>query len=219
MPPSVDTIFGTSYLELQAFKDRAWAFGCSQAITGANDTNLVALLAMASRAIDSHVGRDFLPDTRTENHSFNLDTRRTQLNNPPVMELIEFKLQVSPTGYAVFPANAVLINNQEGYLELATLSLATSLAPSLITLGINEPQAVITYKSYQDVPKNVAAATGWIAADMANDSRLQVFLQPGLQSVSEGDVSYTRAADMLDEYAIPPRAEKLLSTFIRFTAC
>lgn len=215
MPTTIDSVLGTSYIYWQDFQARAKSFGCTLAIENWLQPELEATVALASRLVDAHCSRDFAPDAITENHAFNLGTRRTQINRPPVVQLLEFKVQTAPNVYATFNLNSILVNNQEGYLEVNTLALATGLTSPVIMLGIHEPQAVFTYKSYQSIPTKVTAATGFIAAKIANEGYMSGLIAQGLQSVTDAEQSLSRVVVDTDIYEIPPFAVLLLTEFTR----
>jgi hypothetical protein len=218
-------IWGRAYVSVEDFRAAAWSVGAQAAIVGIEDDPLLTLLAMASRSVDGFCGRSFGPEEHTENHPLDVRTRRIVVNNPPVEEIVEIKIQVGPgnglqgTGgpYATFNTTDVMVNQQEGYLEIDSLAWATGLTGTLITFGITDPQVIITYTSYQSVPQGVMAATALIAAQAANQSKLALQMNTGLTSVKDGEQSWTKAAGGTD-LDVPERAARLLTPFIRYIA-
>jgi hypothetical protein len=208
-----DDLFGSLYLSEDAFIQRARSFGVSVAEMVPDD--LTPTLAVASRLVESHTGRRFLPDAVSETHKFDQNTRRVSVNQPPVMELVSYQIEFAPGAVATFRPSDVVVNNQENYLELASLALATGIAGVIYPVGITDPLAQVTYKSYQDVPSDVAAATGFIAARLLQQAEANELLPAGLSRSKVGSEDLSRAGDEQD---IPLMAARLLRRYQRL-AC
>jgi hypothetical protein len=163
----------------QAFLDRAAFFGAQTAIAGQTAEELVPLAAMASRAIDAYCGREFSPAPIIETHQWNPHTRRISVNQPPVMTLQSYQLITGPGQEFSFNVSQVLVNNQENYLELATLAGVEEVVFEMLA-GVMEPQVKVTYLSYSSVPQKVVVACGFTMAKMANDALAAAMLTPGL---------------------------------------
>src|SRR5258708_7037112 len=126
MPITTDSVFGICYIEPDYLSNNAAALGCEQAIAGLDNSQITSLIALASREVDNYCGRTFTPDPISENHRFDPATRRISVNNPPVSELISFNIRIAPKVVSTFDVDNVLINNQENYLELASLAAVAS---------------------------------------------------------------------------------------------
>lgn len=210
MPLDNDTIFGPLYLAPAEFLTRAKLFGVE--VEGWTDDELKMLLALASRAVDAHCGRTFIPDSLTETHRWNPETGRISVNQPPVMTLEAFRIRYAPGAVATFRTADVLVNNQENYLELASLALVGGITEAISSFGITEPQVEVTYRSYQAVPGAVAAATAIIAARQRSEGLANELIPAGLARDKFGDNDVSRAKE---EIEIPVFAKQLLQPFRR----
>jgi len=207
-----DSVLGTCYVDPDYFTDNAAALGCEPAIARLDSDQLTALIALASREVDNHCGRTFTPDPISENHRFDLATRRISVNSPPVIEIISFHIRIATQVVSTFDVENVLINNQENYLELASLAAIASqqLTSQVIALGITEPQVEVTYRSYQSVPQSVAAATAILAAFRANESFANSAIAPGISSVRSREQQITRDGSAKSGGEIPQVVKDLL---------
>ncbi len=166
----LDDIFGVIYLSPDAFLTRAKSIGVDVAGLGADD--VAPTLAIASRAVEAHTGRTFVPDSIEETHRWDQMTRRVSVNQPPVLALESFKIRFAPGelgSVVTFELSEVLVNNQENYLELAPYAPA-EVVLAQIGPGVREPQVEIRYKSFQSVPGAVAAAVGFTAAHLMQEA-------------------------------------------------
>lgn len=230
--PTVDDIFGDCYIEPADFTARAKAFGCSRALTGLSDTDgtiATTAIALASRAIDIYTSRDpgsWSGATIYENHPWDPATRRCKVNQPPVSNLISYKVRVgaqltanfvltpvgSDTGSNELAYGGVYYNRQENYLELTSLALAGSLTNSLAGLGMTQAQVEIAYTSFAAIPQSVRAAAGFAAASILNECFSNILLPPGIKSLETGDQSVTKdnLYAMADRFILPPQASRFL---------
>lgn len=216
MPVVSDTVLGLCYMAPQAFLDRAGFFGAQTAIAGKTAEELVPLAAMASRAIDAHCGREFSPASIIETHRWNPYTRRISVNQPPVMTLSSFKFITGPDQEFSFNVADVLVNNQENYLELASLAGIDSVVFESIA-GITEPQIEVTYLSYGSIPQKVVAACGFTMAKMANEAYSSSQVPDGLVRVKlPAGLDVARRSEVEDGGLIPPMAKQLLQGYVRF---
>src|SRR5437016_236070 len=141
MPLPSDDIFGSIYLDPDGFLARAKSFGVD--LTGQTADDVKPTLALASRAVEGFMGgRTFTPDSIEELHRWDERTRRISVNQPPVMTLESFEIIFAPgsppSSYS-FPPDEVLVNNQENYLEVASLAVETGLVMTNIA-AVREPQ-------------------------------------------------------------------------------
>jgi hypothetical protein len=208
MPLPFDDIFGVIYLDPDSFIARAKSFGVDAAGLSADDVK--PTLALASRAVEAHMGgRTFTPDAVEEMHRWDGRTRRITVNQPPVMELESFEIIFSPgsppSSFSFAPTD-VLVNNQENYLEVASLALSTGLVMTSLA-SVSEPQVVVRYKSYQTVLPAVAAAVGWAAAKFIQQAEAAAMLPAGLTRSKVGSEDLSRKDDDFD---LPLMAKMLL---------
>lgn len=229
-------LLGDSYIDGEFFIANAKVFGCAQALSSlypnATPDELLPILAAASRLIDGYVGRDFIAGEIRENHRFELGTRRIKINKPPLQTLVSYKLRTGAgmvSSFTVTPVQtdgennvsfgAIYYNRQENYLELSSLAMASSMTTQLVSLGLSEPQIEIAYTSFADVPKEVIAATGYMAAHLLNESAISSVLAPGLASAKADDVEVRRTGENSSRGSrhdsIPPRVKLLLSSVSR----
>lgn len=226
-----DALLGSQLITVSELQARSNAFGCALAISGWSNPDLEALVSIASRAVEGYTGRKWdAGATFSETHVYNPVTRRVMPDNPPLFTLTSFVLRTSPgttSTFAVTPVKqdaggnnvgfgAILYNRNENYLELASLAAAAGpLTAQVIALGITEPQVEITYTSYGTTPPGVVAATGFVAADMAQNGYLaSLGLMPGVSAVKDNQQQINRAV-MPENYSLPPVAQLLLSNFKR----
>lgn len=210
MPLVRDEILGDCYLDPEAFVQRAHVFGVGMSIQNATRDQLVALLASASRRVDEICGRSFAPEQIVETHRFNERTRRVSVNSPPVEELIGFAIILSNRQRATFRVEDVFVNKQENYCELLDFSLGSSLTTSLVSFGLRDAQAEVTYKTFQDPPAAVKRATGLIAAHQANAGFVNAIVPAQFGTLAVGGSKFSNV--QVDE---PAAVRDALGDYIR----
>ncbi|MEP7340437.1 MAG: hypothetical protein ABI977_22085 [Acidobacteriota bacterium] len=199
---------GALYLDAESFRPKAPAYGCKVSILELPSDSLEEIIALASRAVDAFcAGQGFDPDvTICENHDFNINTRIVRVNQPPVVDLLSYKIRTGPGTASAFQltpvstdANgnkigwgAVFYNRQENYLELSALSVAAYGTSYLTSLGLMTPQVEIQYKNGLSVPKEVIAATAFQTAHLLNMAHLDNQVLPGVIQMSSPEFSLTR---------------------------
>lgn len=211
MPLPVHDTLGTMYLAPADFAKKVRAYGCAKAYAALNDdaenSILSELIAMASRQIDAYCeSQGFGPEQAfSENHTFDLRTRRVFPNNPPVVELLSFGIRTGPgnlTTFQLTPTNngpdgspvswgAIHYNRQENYLELSSLSVAGNTVSTLISLGLMHAQAEIRYKNSTSLRPNIAAATAWQTAFLLNANNTDNSVGPNVRSITSPEMSVT----------------------------
>jgi len=208
MPLEDHASLGVAYIAEATFRAAAAAYGCTAGVAALSTNNLKEILALASRSVDAYcAGQGFDPDAEiVENHDFDLNSRQIRPNQPPVVDLISFKIRTGPqsvTSFTLTPTaqdaggnvvswGAIFYNRQENYLELSSLSVAGNQVSTLISLGLMKAQAEISYKNGTSVPPEVVAATGYQAAHLINMSRLDNQITPGVLSMATPELSITR---------------------------
>lgn len=208
--PELDNVLGVLFLSPEAFTARARSFGID--VTGVSPEDVKTTLALASRAVEAHCGRSFVPGSLVETHQWNSATRRVTVNQPPVITLESFVVEYAPGVTLPFRVEDITINNQENYLEVASLALSAGLGGTVQSLGLVEPLVRLSYKSYQSVPGAVAAAVGFTAAHFLNESAANEFVPAGLASYKVANTAFSRRSAGVE---LPPIARQLLSPFVR----
>lgn len=208
--PELDDVLGVLFLSPEAFTARARSFGVD--LTGIPPEDVKVTLALASRAVEAHCGRSFVPDALSETHRWNHATRRVTVNQPPVLTLVSFVVEYAPGVTLPFRVEDITVNNQENYLEVASLALSAGLGGAVQTLGLSEPLVKLTYKSYQSVPGAVAAAVGFTAAHFLNESAANEFVPAGLSTYKVANTAFSRRSAGVE---LPAIARQLLSPFVR----
>src|SRR5262249_25759714 len=232
---------GTLYVVPADFKARLKVYGCQKAYDAlgadAGDALIEEFIAAASRQIDAYAQQlGFSPDDQfSENHPFDLRTRRVSVNNPPVFDLLSFAIRTGPgavTNFTLTPTSngpdgtvvswgPIHYNRQENYLELSALSVVGNQIATLITLGLMEPQAEFKYKQAPLKPA-VAAATAWQTALLLNESYRESQVGAGVRSMSTPELSVsfeksytTGVGSSGDEAPLHPMAKQLLKPLKR----
>ena len=211
MPLIQHDTLGALYVDPTDFKLRVKVYGCAKAYTELedddDDTLLSEFIALASRQIDAYAQtQGFDPEAEfSENHKFNLGTRRITVNNPPVVDLLSFKIRTGPQSVVTFTLTpvgngpddnplswgAVYYNRQENYLELSALSSEGASVSSLLSLGLMEVQAEILYRNGEALKPNIAAATAWQTAFLLNQTTTQNTVAANVKSMSTPEMSVT----------------------------
>lgn len=235
MPLISDPIFGSCYLSPEDFLRRLAAFGAQLATVNTPPESIIALLAMASRQIETYLGgKTFDGQPVTENQPWNPRTRRFPLNNPPPTEVTACKLWVAPGLYQTISLTPVindgagspiswgelLYNRQLNLMEIGLLASTTIAQPVIVIAGVQHPFIEITYTPTAEVPPEVAAACGWQAAHLAQLSQANDTLPGGLSEIRTQDRTIRRAPATREKAgtATPElckQAEALLSGHLR----
>ena len=206
MPLDADPVIGCCYLSQRDFAARKSAFGAVLATANNSPEADLALLATASRQIETYLGgRKFDGETVTENQTWNPRTRRFPLNNPPPVTVTACKLWLAPNLWQSITLTPVtqdgagrqmswgelIWNRQVNLMEVGFLASANVVQPALVIAGINYPFFEITYTT-ESVPPEVAAACGFQAAHLAQMAQADDTLPGGLTSVRTLDTVVTR---------------------------
>jgi hypothetical protein len=207
MPLVPDPILGVCYLSPNDFLARVAAFGGGQAVAALTPTAITALLATASRQIEVYLGGlTFTGAEVTEHQPWNPRTRRFPLNNPPPSEVTACKLWVAPglhQGIGLTPVvndeadvpvswGQLLWNRQVRLMEIGLLAGTTLAAPVITIAGLTHPFIEITYRGAASVPEEVAAACGFQAGWLAQQSVAGDLLPGDVSSVRTHNRQITR---------------------------
>ncbi len=186
-------LFGTAYLDAESFRLMADMFGVGMALADyldgtEGDAKLLRVIQAASRDVDAYCCTDFSPLPKTETHALDLETWRFTVNNPPVAEIVSCKIRYAVDGFFTVNPARVFVNNQKNYLEITRYADEGLAMLGSIGTEIGEPQVEITYKSLQEVPKNVKLAAGFQAAHLINTGFVDKVLPPNFGKIEMGDL-------------------------------
>lgn len=220
MALSADTVFGTSYLTPEEFASAALMFGLQQSLPSDPDT-IQGFLSAASRWLEAQTNKSYDPDeTFTEQHDWDMVTRRIVVNNPPILSISSYVIYTGVSTFATFPTNSLAINNQLNYVELTSLTAAGNLTSMLLTMGLFQPYVQIAYKGIASVSKNIKLATGYLAAILINRSFLDQSMTPGIKSISVGgSTTITRADKSAGDNELPLIVRNLIAGEQEITVC
>lgn len=208
--PELDNVLGVLFLSPEDFTARARSFGVD--LTGVSPEDVKVALALASRGVEAECRRSFVPGSLAETHRWNAATRRVTVNQPPVLTLESFVVEYAPGVTLPFRVEDITVNNQDNYLEVASLALSAGLGGTVQSLGLVEPLVRVTYKSHQSVPGAVAAAVGFTAAHILNEAAANDFVPAGLATYKVANTAFSRRSAGVE---LPAFAKKLLAQFDR----
>ena len=232
-PPFLDpseesvSIFGAAYLDVLNFRAAAALFGAGMAMcdypAGSGDSALLNALAAASRMIDNHCGRDFLPEPKNETHRLDLTNWRFQTNNPPVFQIVSCRVRYASDGYILINPDRVYINNQQNYCEITRTFDGGLTILDQIGTELAEPQVEVVYQSRQDVPANVRLACGYQTAHLINSGFVDKTLPANFGKLDLGGLSVNnkkgyKSSDEQQAGSLSAEAKRLLSGEIKFSA-
>lgn len=157
-------------------------------LTGIDDTALGKITAVASRMAEEEAGASWVSGVSyTERHEWRFASRRVYVRNWPVTAITGAKIYIGADVYATLTVSDFVINNEQRYLELASLASATSLTPELLTLGLAEPIIEVTYTAgLSTVPYRVKLAVALITGAHILQRRLLEDGVGGVRSFSIG---------------------------------
>lgn len=224
-----DELFGEAYLDIETFRDMAAFFGAGMSLScdypddAAGNARLLRVLAAASRTIDTHCGRSFDDDERTEQHELDLTTWKFTVNNPPVSSVTSCTIRYAMNGtISIAPAN-IYINNQKSFLEISRTLDGSLTILDAIGSEFEKPVIEIVYKSFADVPKNVRIACGFQTGHLINSGFVDKSLPPNFGKIDMGGLSINnkkgyRSAEEMNAGSLSADAERLLASEVRFVA-
>jgi hypothetical protein len=233
MPLEKDIVLGFCYLSPQDFTARKTAFGAQLAGVSADADTLKAWLATASRQIETHLGgQTFYGKTVTEKHLWKPSQRRFSLNNPGPVTVSACRLWLGATQYETFEVTPVvndsggqpiawgdlLYNRQTNMMEIGVLTKVSLSQPVITITQVQYPFLEITFTTTDVVPEEVAAACGFQAAYLAQQSQVNDLLPAGLTKVTSKDRTVERRpfGQTGNLPGLCEQARSLLSGFERF---
>lgn len=133
---------GTPYLTAAQFQDHLTGLD----LTGITDAQQLDYIRQASRAADSYIHSSF--DVLTVNHrQLWTDARRFYPHTLPVHAARLLRLHIGGGQTADINAPDLFPNNNGGYIEVVSLATAVGLSAELVSLGLTEIVAELTYKT------------------------------------------------------------------------
>jgi len=168
-------LVGTPYITAQNFRD----YLTGMDLTGITDPQLEDYIRQASRIADNYAGITFDLAALTERHMWT-DTRRLYPDNTPIPinAVKSFTIHIGSGQRADIRLSDLFVNSRLGYVEVVSLATAIPLTAELISLGLIEVVADITYKTgYGAFAAQAITLTNTIDAD---DTTFDVSTTAGL---------------------------------------
>lgn len=142
---------GTAYLTAKEFQDYLTGLD----LTGISDAQQVDYIRQASRHADSYIHGTFDVAKRNERQIWT-NVRRFYPHVMPVHAVRDVILHIGGGQTATIGPTDLFINNDGGYVEVVSLATSVGLSAELVSLGLVQVVAEMTYK------------TGGGAADLAS---------------------------------------------------
>lgn len=151
---------GTPYLTAVQFQEHL----TGMSLTGITDPQLLDYIRQASRLADRFINGTFDVQTRSESQIWS-QIRRFYPLARPVHAVRDVVLHIGGGQTATILPTDLYINNQGGYIEVVSLATAVGLSAELVTLGLIQVVANVTYKTGGGVVSNDPAPQGitWAA--------------------------------------------------------
>lgn len=132
---------GTPYITAVQFQDHLTGLD----LTGITDAEQLDYIRQASRWADRFIDGTF--DVVTRNHRQRWsETRRFYPHALPVHAVRNLTLHIGGGLTAEIGPTELFINNQGGYIEVVSLATSVGLSAELVSLGLSEIVAEMTYK-------------------------------------------------------------------------
>lgn len=149
-------------------------------LSGFTDDDEDNLVLLASRAIDGYTATSFGAQVYTEREPWRRESRRSYPNQWPIIQIARYRIYISNTQYATIAVGDIFVNNENHYIEVASMALITSLAPPLLSLGLTEPVVEMIYVAgngaWEDSGATLGAALDATATefDISDQSKFSV---------------------------------------------
>ncbi len=135
-------LMGTAYLTAQQFRNHLTGLD----LTGIVDADILDYVRQASRMADSYIHGSFAVSTMIERQRWT-DARRFYPTVLPVHAARLLRLHIGGGQTADINPPDMFPNNQGGYVEVVSLATAVGLSAELVSLGLTEVVAELTYKT------------------------------------------------------------------------
>ncbi len=133
---------GTAYITAVQFQDHLTGLD----LTGITDAELLDYVRSASRLVDSYVHGSLGLITHQERRRWT-DSRRFYPNVLPVHAARLLRLHIGGALTADINPSELFPNNNGGYVEVVSLATAVGLSAELVSYGLTEVVAELTYKA------------------------------------------------------------------------
>ncbi len=133
---------GTAYLTAVQFQEHLTGLD----LTGITDPQLLDYIRQASRLVDSYIHGSFGVVTHQSRQRWT-DARRFYPHVLPVHAARLLRLHIGGGQTADINPPDLFPNNNGGYIEVVSLATAVGLSAELVSLGLTEIVAELTYKS------------------------------------------------------------------------
>ncbi len=142
-------------------------------VTGLTTENIDDMIKDASRIAEAVAGgTTWFKEQLVERWEYKLNNR-LYLRKWPIVSIDTLKLFTGATTFQTFATTDAFVNNQGRYVEIASLTFATELSGSLISLGLMTPTWEVTYTAgYDTIPDDVKLAVGIITGAKIAQFRL-----------------------------------------------
>lgn len=146
---------GTAYLTAAEFQDHLTGLD----LTDITDAQLLDYIRQASRLADSYIHSSFDLITKTARQRWS-EVRRFYPNALPVHATKAMVLHIGSGQTATIAPSSLFLNNNGGYIEVVSLATSVGLSAELVSLGLTEIVAELTYKigggQRDDAPNGVS---------------------------------------------------------------
>ena len=152
------SLTGTPYLTATEFQDHLTGLSLS----GITDAQLLDYIRQASRQADNFIHGSFDVITMDEMRTWS-QSRRFYPSSMPVHAARLLRLHIGGGQSAdIGPADMFPANNL-GYIEVVSLATAVGLSAELVSLGLNEIVAQLTYKTGGGFRSNAPSGVAYVA--------------------------------------------------------
>ena len=152
------SLTGTPYLTATEFQDHLTGLSLS----GITDAQLLDYIRQASRQADNYIHGSFDVITMDEMRTWS-QSRRFYPSSMPVHAARLLRLHIGGGQSAdIGPADMFPANNL-GYIEVVSLATAVGLSAELVSLGLNEIVAQLTYKTGGGFRSNAPSGVAYVA--------------------------------------------------------
>lgn len=138
----MSALTGTAYLTARQFQDHLVGLD----LTGIPDDDLLNYIRQASRDADSYIHGTFDVVARSERQIWS-NVRRFYPQVLPVHAVRDVILHIGGGLTATIGPTDLFINNEGGYVEVVSLATSVGLSAELVSLGLVQVVAELTYKT------------------------------------------------------------------------
>ncbi len=164
---------GTAYLTAVEFQDHLTGLD----LTGITDAQLLDYIRQASRIADSYIHGSFDVITKTTRQRWS-EVRRFYPTALPVHAARSLILHIGGGQTATIDPPSLFPNNNNGYIEVVSLATTVGLTAELVSLGLAEIVAEMTYKTgggmRDDAPSGVAFVANTTLAEPLDNTETGV---------------------------------------------